>query len=65
MERHLMGVMMGDFLAGAFVGSSTMLLVIIIFEFNSPPTTKQEAFDRGYMVECLGVYGYYWECDDE
>lgn len=22
----------------------------------------QEAFDRGYAVQCIGKEGYYWEC---
>jgi hypothetical protein len=24
---------------------------------------KQQAFERGYMVQCLGRTGFYWECD--
>jgi hypothetical protein len=24
---------------------------------------KQEAFDRGFMVQCVGKTGYYWECE--
>lgn len=24
---------------------------------------KQQAFERGYMVECVGKSGYYWECE--
>jgi len=24
---------------------------------------KQEAFDRGFMVQCIGKTGYYWECE--
>jgi len=27
-----------------------------------PRQIKQQAFDRGYMVECVGKTGYYWEC---
>ena len=25
---------------------------------------KHQAYDRGYMVECLGKEGYYWECGE-
>ena len=25
---------------------------------------KFQAFERGYMVECLGKTGYYWECEE-
>ena len=25
---------------------------------------KQQAFDRGYMVQCIGKEGYYWECEE-
>lgn len=24
----------------------------------------REAFERGYAVQCLGVKGYYWECEE-
>jgi uncharacterized membrane protein len=24
---------------------------------------EQEAFDRGFMVQCIGKTGYYWECE--
>ena len=24
---------------------------------------KADAFERGYMVECIGKSGYYWECE--
>ena len=60
-----MGVMMNDRIAGAFIGVLIALAVVLSIMINNPPTTKQEAFDRGYMVECLGVVGYYWECEYE
>lgn len=25
--------------------------------------TMQQAFDRGYAVQCVGKVGYYWECE--
>ena len=25
---------------------------------------KSEAASRGYMVECIGKEGYYWECEE-
>lgn len=24
----------------------------------------KEAFERGYAVQCLGVEGYFWECEE-
>ena len=59
-----MGVMMGDLIGAALIGALIAMMVIVSILINNPPTTKQEAFDRGYMVECLGAVGYYWECDD-
>ena len=31
---------------------------------NGSDEIKQQAYERGYMVECLGKGGYYWECED-
>ena len=52
--------------------TSTMLIVVSItlvlttgFWSERVADLKQDAFDRGYMVECVGKTGYYWECDDE
>jgi hypothetical protein len=25
---------------------------------------RQEAFERRYMVQCIGKTGYYWECEE-
>ncbi len=25
----------------------------------------QDAYDRGYAVQCVGLVGYYWECPAE
>lgn len=25
--------------------------------------TMQQAYDRGYAVQCVGKTGYYWECE--
>lgn len=24
---------------------------------------KQEAYERGYMTQCVGKTGFYWECE--
>jgi len=29
---------------------------------TSNNAVRQEAFERGHMVECLGKSGYFWEC---
>ena len=51
---------MGEFILSAAIG----LLIVVIFLGVSLDGYKQEAFDRGFMVECLGKSGYYWECDE-
>lgn len=45
------------------------LLAIIVFNyfsFNDPgyDDAMQEAFDRGYAVQCVGKTGIYWECEE-
>lgn len=59
---------MGDFASGLLIGTAigviyVMVLVLALAEENTLP---QQAFDRGYMVECIGKTGYYWkgECDE-
>ena len=37
------------------------LIVIALSDIHSK--YKREAFDRGFMVQCIGKTGYYWECE--
>jgi len=56
---------MGDdeILLGIVTGLVVGLAVLAIILFLSLASYKKEAFDRGFMVECLGKSGYYWECE--
>jgi hypothetical protein len=38
------------FMGGAYIGRLSV---------------KSEAIDRGYMVQCMGVDGYHWECETD
>ena len=58
--------MMSNFIVGFFVGCFTglvILTVLLIIGGQYPAQLKREAYDRGYMVECLGVEGYHWDCE--
>ena len=39
------------------------LAMILSINGQSPRQIKQQAFDRGFMIECVGKSGYYWECE--
>ena len=53
MEDFYFGVVVGFVIAVAF-GILAFLVYDNLFRNN--------AYDRGYMVECLGKSGYYWDC---
>ena len=42
---------------------SILLASVIWIEGYGKDQIKQQAFERGYMVECPGVEGYFWECE--
>ena len=46
------------------VVGGTLLAAVLVETGNDPDKIKQQAFKRGYMVECLGKAGYYWECEE-
>jgi len=57
---------MDEFAIGGLIGiliGIALLKIILILGGNSPFAIKQQAFDRGYMVECVGESGYHWECE--
>lgn len=31
---------------------------------NGAEATMQQAFERGYAVQCVGKTGYHWECGE-
>ncbi len=54
------GTVVAAFVVGAVVGVAMFVLLV------TPPESqvKNEAYERGYMVECLGRLGYHWECEE-
>lgn len=46
-------------LAGLFLTIGLMLGLFI-----GTRNVEWVAFERGYMVECIGKTGYYWECEE-
>lgn len=57
--------MMGDFAVGVSLIVVGMFIGLTIGLFISADVSlmyKKEAFDRGFMVQCVGKTGYYWEC---
>lgn len=45
---------------GMFIGG---LIGLICGIFIAATNIEREAYQRGYMVECIGKSGYYWECE--
>jgi uncharacterized YccA/Bax inhibitor family protein len=36
-----------------------------LFVYNDATEKRmKEAFERGYAVQCVGIEGYYWECEE-
>ena len=48
-----------------FMGVILGVLLGLVITANLLVNHKKEAFDRGFMVQCVGKTGYYWECDNE
>jgi len=50
----------------ALLGFWFFIVLLTVWYFwdveTSTNEVRQEAFERGYMVECLGKSGYFWEC---
>ena len=44
--------------------AALFVLGLVIGSYISRDHLKDEAFDRGFMSECLGKTGYHWECDE-
>ena len=50
----------------AFVLTS-LLFVVLSFGLvipNAKNNVMREAYERGHAVQCLGITGYYWECEE-
>lgn len=59
---------MDDFLvtmAVALVAFVMGMILLIIGEVSGESKAMEEAFKRGYAVECLGEIGYHWECEGD
>jgi hypothetical protein len=39
-------------------------IAIYFVQKNTTLEIMQEAFDRGYAVECIGKDGYHWDCEE-
>lgn len=51
---------MGEFIFGA------LLVISFCAGFLAGiGVIKQEAIDRGYMVQCIGKSGWHWECEEK
>lgn len=55
MEGFLLGLAIGSF----FVG----IVSLAAGDTLGRDAVMQQAFDRGYAVQCLGERGYHWECE--
>lgn len=57
---------MDDLVWGISLGALTgvFLTVVLVTVTNEGwPVSKREVYERGYMVQCIGKSGYYWECE--
>jgi len=52
-----------------FLGWVTLIALIIgpmvLGEWYGRLTVMEDAFDRGYAVQCVGERGYHWECEND
>lgn len=42
---------------------ATFLVIFAAGAYIKNNDFRSQAFERGYMVECIGKRGYYWECE--
>lgn len=54
---------MAEFIAGLLSGIIVGLTVGFLLWGIVLLTHEKQAFDRGFMVQCVGKTGYYWECE--
>lgn len=60
------GVMEGfglGFLLGVLIGFLAGMLIGVLIMAEEREKIKQQSFERGHMVQCVGKTGYYWECE--
>jgi len=55
----------GNEIANRLVCFSIILILLssLLHYAASVRRFKQQAFDKGYMVQCVGKMSYYWECE--
>ena len=51
-------------MGGAYVAIVVLVAGLVIGYGLAVLEFTNQAYERGYMVECLGKGGYYWECED-
>lgn len=49
------------FVCGIFLGGLGSLLM---GDSSGREMVMNQAYDRGYAVQCVGKEGYYWECKE-
>lgn len=59
MEKFFAGLIVFTILVFACFG-----FVMLLNIGAEREAVMQEAFDRGYAVQCIGKEGYYWECEE-
>ena len=59
---------MGDFVFDGVVLAIVLIVACaataIIGNVDGKRATMQQAFERGYAVQCIGKTGYHWECGE-
>lgn len=55
-----------DDVALVIIGFAVAVFVAVFFVIpKKEQAIMEEAYTRGYAVECRGVEGYHWECGNE
>ena len=54
---------MAEFISGVCSGLIVSLFVGSFLMDAAAFSHKKQAFDRGFMFQCVGKTGYYWECE--
>lgn len=55
---------MDDFIGAVLSISIGFTVGFIGGHYDAVNALEQDAFERGYMVQCVGMTGYHWECDE-
>lgn len=51
--------------AAAVIGMFIWFAIgIAVGDYNADASLRKQAFERGFMVQCVGKAGYFWECEE-